>query len=164
MFLNRNRRTLRSLSAAAVTLAAAMAFVHPSLAQRHERKAQQIEESAQIPAVTGGITFQTSLPIDRCFEAVANSLKRNGHEIQAANKDAGTILSAMEIAGKYTQTGTRYHVIFIKDGNTQTSIRVAVTVQKRKKLLQTEPWSDPKIDDEQTAKAAADFEEALKTS
>ena len=136
MFLNRKRRTLRSLSAAAVTLAAAISFVHPSL----------------------------SLPIDRCFEAVANSLKRNGHEIQAANKDAGTILSAMEIAGKYTQTGTRYHVIFIKDGNTQTSIRVAVTVQKRKKLLQTEPWSDPKIDDERTAKAAADFEEALKTS
>jgi hypothetical protein len=91
MFLNRNRRTLRSLSAAAMTLARAKSFVHPSLAQRHERKAQQIEESAQIQAVTGGITFQTSLPIDRCFEAVANCLKRNGHEIQAANKDAGTI-------------------------------------------------------------------------
>jgi hypothetical protein len=104
MFLNRKRRTLRSLSAAAVTPAAAKSFVHPSLARRHERKAQQIEECAQIPAVTGGITSQTSLPIDRCFEAVANSLKRNGHEIRAANKDAGTILSAMEIAGKYTQT------------------------------------------------------------
>jgi hypothetical protein len=50
----------------------------------------------------------------------------------------------------------------IKDSDIQTSVRIAVTVQKRKKLLQTEPWSDPKIDDQQTAKAAADLEQALK--
>jgi hypothetical protein len=162
MFLNRKRRTLRSLSASAVTLAAAMAAVQPSFAQRHARKKQQIEESEQIKAVTGGITFQAALPFDRCFESAANALKRSGHEIQVASKDAGTIVTALEIAGRYTQTGTRYHFILIKDSDTQTSVRVAVTVQKRKKLLQTEPWGDPKIDDEQTAKAAADLEEALK--
>jgi hypothetical protein len=158
MFLNRNQCSIAS----AVTFAALMATVQPSFAQRHARKEQQLVESEQIKPVAGGVTFQTALPFDRCFESVVNSLKRSGHEIQVADRDAGTIVTAVEIGGKYTQTGTRYHVILIKDSDIQTSVRVAVTVQKRKKLLQTEPWSDPKIDDEQTAKAAADLEQALK--
>ena len=35
-------------------------------------------------------------------------------------------------------------------------------VQKRKKLLQAEPWSDPSVDEAQSNKAAGEFEEALK--
>ena len=143
-------------------LAAATMSVPPAMAQRHERKQAEMEASAQAKPVAGGVTFQVALPLDRCFDAVLNVLKRNGHEIESASKDAGTIVTAMEIAGKHSQTGTRYHVVLIKDGETQTSLRVAVTVQKRKKLLQAEPWSDPKLDEPESTKAAAELQEALK--
>src|SRR5690349_8759740 len=54
-------------------------------------------------------------------------------------KDAGQIVTAMEIAGGYSQAGTRIIVTLIKDNGSQTRIRV-VPKQKRKKLLHTEPF------------------------
>ena len=158
-----NRRLVISVPcASAVALAAAIVFTHPVMAQRHERKLAELEQSAQVRAVDGGVTFQVALSLDKCFDSVINTLRRTGHEIESANKDAGTIVTAMEIAGKYSQTGTRCQVVFMKDSDKLTSVRVAVVVQKRKKLLQTEPWGDPKLDEAQSRKAAADLQEALK--
>lgn len=155
MFMNRR---------SAIFVFFACPFMLDSLmAQRHERKQAELERSAQARPVEGGITFQIAVLLDKCFEAVVDIFKRDGHEIESANKDAGTIVTAMEIAGKHSQTGTRYHVKFFKDSDTVSSIRVAVTVQKRKKLLQTEPWSDPKVDADQSAKAASELQEKLKT-
>jgi len=122
----------------------------------------QIEQSAEATNVPSGVTFQSALAYEKCFERIANFLKRDGHEIEIGNKEGGYIVTAMEIAGKYTQTGTRIHVTLIKDSNTQTSVRVAVTIQKRKKLLSIEPWSEPKVDTAQSTKIAADLEHAPK--
>jgi hypothetical protein len=153
----------RHTAASAAVFAAAAISLQPANAQLHERRQAQIEQSAQDTPVSGGVTFPSPLPYEKCFDAVSNYLKRSSREIESGNKDTGTLVTAMEIAGKYTQTGTRIHVILIKDSATQTSVRVAVTVQKRKKLLQAEPWSDPKLDDTQSHKTAGDLEQALKS-
>ena len=148
----------------AISLLFTSTFVlQPIMAQRHERKQAALERSAQPRAAEGGVKFQIALPFDKCFPSAIDALKRSGHEIESASKDAGTIVTAMEIAGKHSQTGTRYHVAFLKDSDTLTSIRVVVTVQKRKKLLQTEPWSDPKVDQAESSRAASELREALKT-
>jgi hypothetical protein len=146
----------------ASALAAASLSLEPAHAQFHQRKQAELEQSAQATGAAGGVTFQSPLSYERCFEAVNNFLKRAGHEIETANKDAGSIVTATKITGKYTQTGTRVHVTLIKDSDSQTSVRVAVTLQKRKKLLATEPWSNPKVEDTQTSKAATELQEALK--
>ena len=154
-----SRRTAPFASA----LAAAAISLQPAIAQHHERRQAELEQSAQTTPISGGVTFPSSLPYDESFDAVSNYLKRNGREIESGNKDTGSLVTVMEIAGKYTQTGTRIHVTLIKDSDTQTSVCVAVTMQKRKKLLQTEPWSEPKLDDTQSQKTAADLEQALKS-
>jgi hypothetical protein len=128
---------------------------------RHERKARQLEESAQPKALAGGVAFQTEVPIAKCFDAVLNHLKRQGLDIDLTDREAGRIVTVMEVAGGHSQTGTRILVTLIKDGDSRTSVRVAVTAQKRKKLLVTEPWSDPKVEESESAKTAAEMEKAL---
>ena len=147
----------------AFTFIIATFTIDPSSTQsRHERKAKEFEESAQPRAIAGGVTFHTPLSIDQCFETVLNHLKRQGHDIEIADKDAGRIVTAMKIAGSHSQTGTSILVILIKDTDTKTSVRVAVSSQKRKKLLMTEPWSDPKLDEAESATVARQLQEALK--
>ena len=152
------RRTILGLTLAAGTLS-----IHPLAAQsRHDRKAKQMEESAEPRAVSGGATFRTPIPIEKCFDAVLNHLKRQGHDIELADRDAGRIVTVMEISGSHSQTGTRILVTLIKDSNSQTTLRIVVTTQKRKKLLMAEPWSDPKVDDAASRKVTAEMQEALK--
>ena len=86
-FLNRPN-VVSAVSAAACTLAAAIVFVPPSMAQRHERKAAQMEESAEARPASGGVTFEIALPLVQCLDTVLNTLKRNGHEVESASKDA----------------------------------------------------------------------------
>jgi len=151
------RRTTLTLALAAATLSN-----QPLEAQsRHDRKAKQMEESAQPKAVSGGATFQTPIPIENCFDVVLNHLKRQGHDIELADRDAGRIVTVMEVSGSHSQTGTRILVTLIKDSNSQTTLRIVVTTQKRKKLLVAEPWSDPKVDDAASGKVAAEMQEAL---
>jgi hypothetical protein len=129
---------------------------------RHDRKAEEAADSAAPRNVPGGVTLQNPTPIDKTFEIVVNELKREGHSIDRADKDAGQIITAMEITGGYSQTGTRIIVTLIKDNDNQTTVRVVVSKQKRKKLLQTEPWSDPKADDRESQQAADALKPALK--
>jgi hypothetical protein len=128
---------------------------------RQEKREAKITESGQPQSVKGGITFQVSVPYDKAYEAVLNQLKRQGYTIEASGKETGQIITAMDIKGGYTQTGTRVQVTCIKDGETQTSIRVAVTEQKRKKLLQTEPWGDPKVNEQASSKVADEIRSAV---
>ena len=147
-----------------LALAAAILSNQPLEAQsRHDRKAKQMEESAEPRAVSGGATFQTPIAIEKCFDGILNHLKRQGHDIELADRDAGRIVTVLEIAGSHSQTGTRILVTLIKDSNSQTSLRIVVTTQKRKKLLMAEPWSDPKVDDAASGKVAAEMQEALKS-
>src|SRR6516165_3145034 len=121
----------RRTAAFVPAFAAAAISLQPAVAQLHEQRQAQIEQSAQATSVSGGVTFRSPLPYEKCFDAVSNYLKRNGCEIESGNKDTGSLVTAMEIAGKYNQAGTRIHVTLIKHSDTQTSVRVAVAVQKR---------------------------------
>jgi hypothetical protein len=112
--------------------------------------------------VAGGVTFQSPISVEKTFDALVNELKREGHDIDRADRDAGQIITAMEITGGYSQTGTRIIVTLIKDSESQATVRVVMAKQKRKKLLQTEPWSDPKADDKESQKAADALKSALK--
>jgi hypothetical protein len=132
--------------------------------QRHAKKDAAIDESAQPKNVKGGTTFQAAVPYDRAYDAVLNHLKRQGYAIESAGKDTGQIITAMDIKGGYSQTGTRVQVTCIKDSDTQTSIRVAVTEQKRKKLLQTEPWGDPKVNAQSSATVADEIKSAISSA
>ncbi|MBI3491559.1 MAG: hypothetical protein HY047_07255 [Acidobacteria bacterium] len=80
-----------------------------------------------------------------------NFLKRQEQTIDQASKDTGQIITGMIISGGYSQTGSRIVVTLIEEDDNSTTVRVAVTEQKRKKLLQTEPWSDPKVNAQKSA-------------
>jgi len=131
---------------------------------RRERRNARVEESAQPKNVSGGVTFENMAPLDKTYEVVLNFLKRQGHTIDSADKDVGQIMTAMSIKGGYSQTGTRIQVTLIKDTDTKTTVRVAVTQQKRKKALQVEPWSDPKVNAEDSSKVADEIKAALKSA
>jgi hypothetical protein len=121
---------------------------------RNERKVAAAEESAKPKAVAGGVTFQRNAEYDKTFEDLVNFLKKQGYEIDAADKHAGNIFTTMAITGKWKQTGTRVTVTLIKDSNTATSVRVAVTEQKRYKAAQTEPWGEPKVNSQKSSEIA----------
>lgn len=130
-------------------------------AQRHAKREAAVEESAKPRGISGGVKFQVAKPFDAVYESALNFLKRADYAIDSADKDAGQIVTAMTISGGYSQTGRRVYVIFIKDSDSATTLRVAVTDQKRKKLLQTEPWSDPKVNEKESDKLANDLKGAL---
>ena len=131
---------------------------------RHERREARLAESAQPKGVAGGVTLSSSLPLASAYDTVLNSLKREGRVIDSADREIGQIITAMEITGRFSQTGTRLQITFIKEGESKTSIRVAVTQQKRKKLLQTEPWGDPKVNEAESQRAAEQLKKALEPS
>ena len=124
-----------------------------SAQDRRERKELERTESAQPREVPGGVTFQVNVPLETAFETVLTAFKRKEYAIESADKVLGRIGTGMTVTGGYIQTGSRVIVVFIKDSDSQTSIRVTTTAQKRKKLLQAEPWENPKLDVAATAKA-----------
>ena len=128
---------------------------------RRERKARIAEESAKPKSVPGGSTFSVSRPYDTVYDTVLNFLKRGGESIDQASKETGQIVTGMIITGGYSHTGTRILVTLIKDTDTGTTIRVAVTEQRRKKLLQTEPWSDPKVNGQETEHVAEQIKNGI---
>jgi hypothetical protein len=133
----------------------------PVYAQRQERKKAQIEESGKPRSVSGGVKFQVPKPYEEVYDKSLNYLKRADYAIESAGKDTGQIVTEMTIKGGYSQTGTRIYVVLIKDSDATTTVRVAVSEQKRKKLLQIEPWDDPKVSDKESEKIAADLKAAL---
>ena len=148
---------------------AAIAFLMATMqgtlqAQRHERDAQKVAESGQIQSVGGGTTFEVAASYDAVFDAIVNNLKRSGLTLDSASRDAGQIATAMEITGGWKQTGKRTVISILKDSADKTSVRVAITVQKRYKGLQTEPWGDAKVDDKASAAYADKVKADLTTS
>ncbi len=126
-----------------------------ALAQnRTQRKQAKIEESAKAKNVAGGVKVEAQKSYQDAYEAMLNWVKRAAYTIDSADKETGVITTAMTITGGYSQTGTRLMLTLIKDSDTATTVKVLVTEQKRKKLLATEPWSDPKVNDKETEKIA----------
>ena len=129
---------------------------------RHARKEARLEESAKVSNVSGGETFQVNKPFIQSYDAVLNLLKRRHYTIQAASKEIGQIITAISsITGGWRQTGTRIKVTLIKDSEAQTSILVAVMKHSRYKALVVEPWSDPELDPEESAKLAKEIKDIL---
>jgi hypothetical protein len=98
--------------------------------------------------------------VDAVYQAVLNQLKKDGAEIESASKDAG-IKTAVQVTGKYRQTGSYMEVTFISDGDSETTVRVAAYEEKRYKALNTEPWSTPKVVAEKSDAEAAKLKEEL---
>jgi len=154
-----------SLGFPVTLLCVLMAFQTPCFAQgRHEKREQKIEESAKAKGISGGTTFQIAMAYDKAYDGVLTYLKRQEYTIDSASKETGQIVTVLTITGGYSQTGTRIYVTLIKDNDTSTTLRVAVSEQKRKKLLQTEPWGDPKVNSEKSSKLADDIKAALKSA
>jgi hypothetical protein len=122
--------------------------------QRSDRKKAEIEESASPRGVSGGIKFQVTKPYEQVYDGILNELKKLDYTIESANKDAGQIVTEMTIKGGYSQTGSRIYAIFIRDSDMATTVRVAMSEQKRKKLLSTEPWSEPKVNETESVRIA----------
>ena len=139
-------------------LAFAVSLPTNVFAQRHERDAEKAAESGQIQSVNGGTTIELAGSYDAVFDTLVTYLKRNGLTVDSASRDAGQIATAMEISGGWHQTGKRTVLSLIKDSTDKTSVRVSITLQKRYKAMQVEPWSDPKVD----GKESAVFAEKLK--
>lgn len=146
---------LRNLLPSLVVLSLLAAV--PAHAQRHERKMALIEESGKAQSAKGGIKFQVDKPYDVVYEKALNYLKKAEYSIESASKDTGQIITEMAIKGGWSQTGTRIYVIFIKDTETSTTLRVVVSEQNRKKALQTEPWDPPKVNLEESMNIADDL-------
>ena len=135
----------------AFTFAASCVFAE----SRSERKARERAESEAPTKVAGGPTFTLELAYGDAFAAIVRSLQKADYSIETANKDAGAIITTLTVTGGYRQTGTRAQVTVIDEGSGKTTVKVAVTTQKRYNGLQTEAWSDAKLDAEQSQKLAA---------
>lgn len=121
---------------------------------RKDRKEAQKAESARPKNVAGGIKCQTQKSYQDTYDLLLNWVKRADYTIESADRENGWITTAMTITGGYRQTGTRLLLTLIKDSETETTVRVVVTEQKRKKLLATDPWSDPKANERESQRIA----------
>jgi hypothetical protein len=128
-------------------------------AQAHDRHAAEAAESSHVRGVPGGTTIDIAGSYDAVFEGLVTYLKKSGYSVDEANKESGLVATSMEIDGGWKQTGKRLVFSVIKDKARNTAIRVAVSIQKRMKLISTEPWGDPKVDD----KASADLAHKVQT-
>jgi len=142
-----------------MALPMATAFAPPQ--GRHERHMAQVEESAKPTGIAGGVSFQDAASYDKTFDDIVTFLKKQGYSIDSASKDAGTIFTSMSIEGHWRQTGTRVSVSLIRDSDTVTSVKVAVTEQKRYKAVQTEPWGSPKVNKAKSSALAEKMKAAL---
>lgn len=134
-----------------------------SFAQRHERKADEQADSEKIQNVSGGVTFQQAAAMDKTYDDLLNYVKREGLTVDSGSKETGQIVTAIDVTGKYHQIGTRIYLTVIKSSETETSVRVAVSEQKRYKALQTEPWSSPKVNAEKSSELSEKIKAAIKS-
>jgi len=133
----------------------------PEGGSRHERHMQVAEDSAKAVAVSGGQSFLVAKPADAVFEEVVTYLKKKDYTVESASKDAGQITTALVVTGGWRQTGTRVQVSLIIESDTSTTVKVAATEQHRYNALQVEPWSDPKVNGDNSAVLAADMKMAM---
>jgi len=151
MTMKRILLILAGLSALAVSAQAGLS----------DRKNQALVDSGKPVAVKGATPIEVAQAFDVTFDAVVKAFQKADEPVVVADRETGMIATEIEIEGKWKQTGTRTVVTFIKESDKETTAKVAVTVQSRYKALQTEPWSDPKLDAAKTAAAVAKLKTAL---
>lgn len=116
------------------------------------------------PDVTGSATFTDSAGVEKVFAVVLEYLKKQGYTIDSADKNVGQIVTAMDIKGGFTQTGTTVQVTLVRDNDTQTSVRVTVKTQRRVNGHREHPWRDIKIDPKESSRIAEELKATLKTA
>jgi hypothetical protein len=117
--------------------------------------------NTQREQVPGEASFTSARAYDAAFDAILSYLKKQDQVVEFASRDSGEITTAMTITGGSGQSGRRIRLTLIKDNATTTTVRVAVTLQTRKKAAQTEPWSDPTVDLKQSRLAADELKALL---
>lgn len=128
---------------------------------RRERHEAAVRESEKPRSVTGGKEFVVATPYGDVYSAILTYLKKHEYTIDSADRDVGQIFTSIEVKGKWRQTGTRLQITLIEEDDEETTVRVAITRQKRYKAVKTEPWSEPQVDEEASRKAAAALRNAL---
>jgi len=129
---------------------------------RGERREQAIRESEKPRNLTGGNKFTVKLGYGKTYDSVLNSLKKADYSLESASQETGQIITTLVVEGGWRQKGRRLIVTLIKEKDGATTIKCVVTLQTRYKALQTEPWSEPTIDEEETSKVARSLAETLK--
>lgn len=132
-----------------------------SAQSRKERRETSIKESEKVTNVAGGVKFQVNLPYEKSYETVLNFLKKQDYNIDSASKETGQIITEITVKGGWKQTGTRVQVTFIKDSESVTIVKVAVTEQKRYKALQVEPWGEAKVNSKKSEQLADEVKAEL---
>ncbi|HLN80597.1 MAG TPA: hypothetical protein VK392_05345 [Thermoanaerobaculia bacterium] len=116
----------------------------------------------ETPKVSGGESFQIEVPYDKAYDTCLNVLKRLDKTIESASKETGQILTMMDIGeGGFVQTGKQIKITVIKDTDTQSTIRVLATVQKRVSGRTVHPWREAKVDEKETASIASEVRSTL---
>jgi hypothetical protein len=143
------------------SLSALVLVVSTAFAGLNERKAQELADSAKPIAVKGATAFTIPGEYAATFDAVVKYFQKADDPVVIADRDAGLVATEIVITGGWHQTGTRTVITFIKESPSETTVKVAVTTQKRFKALQVEPWDEPVLDKEKTAVAAKVLQAAL---
>ncbi len=111
------------------------------------------KESEKPQNVAGGVKFQVSKSYQDTYEALLNWVKRADYTIdpQYTNKETGQIMTGIAIAeGKKRGIGTRIMLTLIKYSDTETTIKVVVSEQKRSTFAGTGAWGDAKLNEKET--------------
>jgi hypothetical protein len=82
--------------------------------------------------VPGGVSFQTTAPYDRAYEAALNVMKRDGYAIESASRETGQIKTEMAIEHGAVDIGRYVVVTVIREADLATTIRVEAYKQGRR--------------------------------
>jgi len=108
--------------------------------------------------VSGGSLMSIPKTYNDTWDAVVAYLKKEGQAVEVANSQSGEIITMMTTSGGRTQTGRRVQIALLKQGD-WTTVRVAVTVQTRKGA--SDSWSEPRVDERQSQRAADELKRVL---
>lgn len=154
-----------------VTITALFVTITGTLAQAQSRKEKQdarLAESEKPRDVPGGVSFVAKMPADKAFDAAVRYFQMHDVALdESSKKELGQLTTAIRIVDvgglRNNNKGYRTYVTFIRDDDSATTVKVKVTEQQRTKHLQAEPWTDPKVLDEETAETADQLKAALTT-
>jgi hypothetical protein len=95
------------------------------------------------------------------FDALLNSLKRQGYSIEISEKDGGQIATSFT---KEKKGRTRVEIVLIQDNDTQTTARIAAINQAKDYGFTAGPYDykDPTIEPQLTSDVVGKIKEDLK--
>lgn len=131
---------------------------------RRERRTAALEESRAIRNAPGGETFKVTRAYESVYGEVLNFLKRQNYTIASSSRETGQITTGIEITGGWKQKGRTVFISLLDEGDGRTTLRAAVSIQKRYKALQTEPWSEPKSSPPESLELARRLQASLEES